>query len=53
VPDIIWPVIDTGLPVIAAVKFDDPSLRTAVTSTRALHTVEKGRRSGLSRPGQG
>ena len=36
VPDIIWPVIEAGLPVRSAVKFDDPSLRTAVTPTRAL-----------------
>jgi hypothetical protein len=36
VPDIIWPVIDAGVPLISAVKFDDPSLRTAVTPTRAL-----------------
>ena len=36
VPDTIWPVIDAGLPVISAVKFDDPSLRTAVTPTCAI-----------------
>jgi hypothetical protein len=36
VPDIIGPVIDAGVPVMSAVKFDEPSLRTAVTPTRAL-----------------
>jgi hypothetical protein len=36
VPDIIGPVIDAGVPVMSAVKFDDPSFRTAVTATRAL-----------------
>jgi len=36
IPDIIGPVIETRLPVITAVKFGDPSVRTAVTSTRAL-----------------
>lgn len=35
VPNIIWPVIAVGVPVKSAVKFDDPSARTAATITRA------------------
>ena len=35
-PDIILPVIAAGLPLMSAVKFVDPSARTAVTTTRAL-----------------
>jgi hypothetical protein len=36
VPDIIRPVIKVRLPIISAVKFGEPLVRTAVTSTRAL-----------------
>jgi hypothetical protein len=36
IPDIMKPVIKTRLPVISAVKFGDPFVRTAVTSTRAF-----------------
>jgi hypothetical protein len=39
VPDIIWPVINAGAPIISAVKFDDPSARTAITLIRALPPV--------------
>jgi SAM-dependent methyltransferase len=39
VPDIICPDIDAGLPTISTVKFDDPSFRTAVTTTRAVPPV--------------
>jgi hypothetical protein len=35
-PDIMEPVIIAGLPVISAVKFGDPFVRTAVTETCAL-----------------
>ena len=39
VPNIICPDIDAGLPTISTVKFDDPSFRTAVTTTRAVPPV--------------
>jgi hypothetical protein len=35
-PDIIVPVIMVGAPLTSAVKFGDPSARTAVMEARAL-----------------
>jgi hypothetical protein len=36
IPDIIQPVIKARLPVISAVKFGEPFVRTAVMVTRAF-----------------
>jgi hypothetical protein len=35
-PDIMGPAIIAGFPVISAVKFGDPFMRTAVTEARAF-----------------